>query len=270
MLYTADAEKHALLTVVTVTRNDHVGLARTAQSIAEQMSPSADALEWLVISGSDDVGSDEAVLRSSLVQRPPQLIVRKPQGVYAAMNAGLEAASGTFVHFLNSGDTFADPQSLDCIVEAVRSDTDLQWVVGRVRIIDRTGRSITSRSWRFPEEQHYCFARGVFPPHQATIVRTETLRQLGGFDTEYSIAADYHASLRLSLIAEPRMIDMVIAEFLEGGVSTTRWKHAAAEFHRARLEVLAPSGSARLLEGWNTAKGFVAQFVYRDLLRRDR
>jgi hypothetical protein len=66
------------------------------------------------------------------------------------------------------------------------------------------------------------------------------------------------------------MTDVVIAEFREGGVSTTQWKEAAREFRQARAEVFAPRGRTLLMERWYSMKTFFAALIYRDLLRRDR
>jgi hypothetical protein len=94
------------------------------------------------------------------------------------------------------------------------------------------------------------------------------LRDLGGFDPSYTIVADYAAFLRLSRLADPLILDTVIATFVEGGVSTRRWKASIQEFHRARRRILRPTGTAAWRERYETAAQFLRLFVVRDLLRR--
>jgi len=246
------------------------GLTRTGASIAEQEGVSASDVEWLIVDGSDEgsrVSEEVSAAGSGVATR---VVYQEPRGIYAAMNQGLHEAAGEFVLFLNAGDALASSSALAAILAAVRQPGEVTWAVGRIRVVDRSGRVVESARWNFLEERSHMFTRGVFPPHQATVVRTEILRGLGGFSTAYSIAADYHAALRLSVMAEPVMIDEVIAEFHEGGTSTVQWKRASAEFHRARMEVFHPSGRERFGEFWHTGNQFMRQFIVRDVLRRDQ
>ncbi len=124
-----------------------------------------------------------------------------------------------------------------------------------------------SGRWDYQSEKRALFARGLFPPHQATIVSTESLRSVSGFNTEYSIAADYAAALALSQVADPVMTDRVIATFVEGGVSTTRWKESFREFHRARREIFEPKGFQSLGEHLNYWRHFTTVTFVRRLRR---
>jgi hypothetical protein len=97
-------------------------------------------------------------------------------------------------------------------------------------------------------------------------MRTDLLRTVGGFDARYRIAADYAAFLQVSLLADPVVLDFVIADFFEGGASTSHWRAAFKEFHRARLEVFAPQGSDRLREQWDTWFGVTKVWAYRNVV----
>lgn len=268
----AEGSSQPLLTIITVNRDDHVGFSRTLASILEQHEFDSSDIEWLIV----DSSANPALITDAIEREQLPLTTRviwvEPAGIYPAMNVGLAHAQGRYVLFLNGGDRLATPDVFRLILGELNSanDSSLVWWVGRVQIVDRAGRTTTSASWDFTSEKRHMFARGVFPPHQATIVQTQTLLDLGGLDTSYSIASDYHAALRLSVIADPVVHDAVIAEFQEGGVSTTQWKRAAAEFHRARIEVFNPSFTSRIIEGWHTLVNGAAMLVYRDILRRDR
>ena len=257
-----------LLTIITVTRNNHAELVRTRNSITEQSGVSTGTLEWFVVDSSDDAAQARSMATDGAAPMTTRMMWQEPQGIYAAMNAGLEHALGTFVLFLNAGDVLADDRVIHSLSGVLSAADPPNWVVGRVRIIDRAGNVTDSAVWDFHEEKRHLFARGVFPPHQATVVSTQALRDIGGFDRRFAIAADYHATLKLSQTSEPIMLDEVIAVFSEGGISTTQWKRAAAEFHRARRDVFVPSLGARMGEAWLTAKNWAALFMYRDVLRR--
>ena len=112
-----------------------------------------------------------------------------------------------------------------------------------------------------------CFSRGRFPPHQGTIANRQALLDLGGFDTSYRIAADYALFLKLSLRAEPSISADSIALFHEGGLSTIAWRESLSEFHRARREILKPSGLTGATEWLNTQIGIAKATIYRRLMK---
>jgi GT2 family glycosyltransferase len=242
-------------------------------SVLSQTHISDFGVEWLIIDSSADRDAAQSLLSVTESNVPVTRISwTEPAGIYPAMNVALHEARGQFILFLNAGDSLVSPGVLSQLHRLWRESAldVVNWIVGRVRIISRSGRSIDSASWSYPEEKSALFARGAFPPHQGTIVRTEVLRSIGGFDARYAIAGDYHCALRLSQMDAPLMTDLVIAEFREGGVSTTQWRQAAREFHQARTEVFAPKGRTWFVERWYRMRIFVAMFIYRDLLRRDR
>ena len=72
--------------------------------------------------------------------------------------------------------------------------------------------------------------------------------------------------LRMSLVADPVELDFVVADFYEGGLSSERWQESFREFHRARIEVLRPTGTARLTEQRDYAIHFLRVWAYRSVV----
>lgn len=250
------------LTVVTVVRDDLTGLQRTCSSLAEQ---DLTGVEYVVVDSSADRASVPAATTAAGLDARHEWVA--PAGVYPAMNRGLALATGAYIYFLNAGDSLYGPDVLGLVHRALRPG-DASWAFGPVEVVSRDGTRTITPPWDFPREQALCFSRGHFPPHQGTFVRTSVLRDLGGFDPSYTIVADYAAFLRLSRLADPLILDTVIATFVEGGVSTRRWKASIQEFHRARRRILRPTGPAAWRERYETAAQFLRLFVVRDLLRR--
>ena len=249
------------LSVVTVVKNDLAGLRQSLDSLRDQ---DLTKVELVVIDGS--VEHSEV---ASLVHEFPVsscLEWSAPEGVYQAMNRGLALAQGEYIYFLNAGDTLYDPRVVTDLHHLI-SESKPGWLVGLVQITEISGHKVTSASWDYEAESRAFFSRGVFPPHQGTVVKTELLLSIGGFNTDYTIAADYAAALSLSLAAKPLMVDRVVACFTEGGLSTKMWKQSFHEFHRARQQILRPRGWGRIVERWNYSRHFASVWLVRCLRR---
>jgi hypothetical protein len=181
------------------------------------------------------------------------------------MNAGISAARGEYSYFLNAGDRLTH-DALGKIHDVVVRDNPI-WVVGEVRFVDQHGVFVEPIPLDYQRERAASFSRGRFPPHQGTFVQTEILRELGGFDLNFRIAADYEMALRLSTLADPALCRSVVAEFALGGVSSIGWREALREFHQARVTVLQPKGLAAVRERTNTGIQFTKSWSARFLRR---
>jgi glycosyltransferase involved in cell wall biosynthesis len=249
------------LSVVTVVKDDLEGFARSLASLREQ---DLDGVEWVVVDGSLDTAAVPAMLATS---GAPAAVYRHetPRGIYPAMNSAIELASGDVVYFLNAGDTLASSNVLTRVREHVGVAV---WAFGPVEIEEASGAVVVTPPWDYESERRTGFSRGLFPAHQGTFVRIAALRSIGQFDTSYRIAADYAVALRLSQMADPVELPFVIARFREGGTSTTRWQESFREFHRARREILRPSGLAALRERWESARHFALVYAHREVRAR--
>lgn len=249
----------ALLTIVTVVRNDPDGLRRTIESVhAQNAAPD----QFLVLDGSDD----RAVVPAILAQNPEdaEYAWAEPRGVYAAMNDALSRTRGEFVYFLNAGDVLASDDVLRTVASRI-AHARPTWAIGRVRFRAMDGTPLPAPEWDYATERAALFARGRFPAHQGVVVRTDLLRAHGGFDPSYRVAADYAVILRFAKVEPPLQLDLTLAEFTVGGLSTQDWRRGLREFHRARRSVFAPTGSAAAIEAARTARTWLATSAYRSL-----
>ncbi len=259
----ADSAGDPWLSVITVVRNDPEGFQLTLASLQSQELA---GVEFVVIDSSDNRAEIPALLESC-----PEISVNyywvEPRGIYAAMNTGIDIAKGEYVFFANAGDSFFS----DSVLASMRNllnGAEPVWVVGRVHIIETNGNVVTTSRLNFEAERDRLFARGIFPPHQATVVRTRELKSIGGFSEQFAIAADYHAALKLAKISTPVVVDNVFMTFHEGGVSTQQWRESFKEFHQARLDVFAPIGIARLVETFDTYRHYATVWLHRNVMSR--
>jgi glycosyltransferase involved in cell wall biosynthesis len=245
------------LTIVTVVKDDAAGFERTMTSIGQQ---DLDGVEWVIIDSSTDTNALPTLLASEAAPTS-HYAWTEPRGIYPAMNDGLARATGTYIYFLNAGDELASP-TVAADMRRIAQDEPV-WFYGQVRFVDVQGGSVTPPPFDYDKERAAAFSRGRFPPHQGTVARTEVLRAMGGFDTSFKIAADYAMILRLSTAAAPAETRETLATFYEGGLSSTAWKQARAEFHRARMEILPMTTRDRLTEGIYSARQRAAMSLVR-------
>jgi glycosyltransferase involved in cell wall biosynthesis len=241
------------LSVITVVKDDPLGLRHTLNSMLEQQRIDSDHIQFVVIDGSspalEDVLTDSGITNFSYFWQ-------KPEGIFSAMNFGLSQAHGDYVLFLNAGDTLFDSDVLSHLVDFLQSSAP-NWAYGRVIFTSSNGKDLTEPSWSYAAERSQLFSRGLFPSHQGTVMRRNLIQSLGGFDETYRITSDYHLMLKASKDSKPGLIPFPIAHFQQGGASTQNWRTAVGEFHRARVSVFEPRGVQQLQEWTNTAVGFV-------------
>ena len=258
------ANDRPLLTVITVVRNDLSGFRATCVSLAPALDAS---VEWIVVDGSDSA-SDVPDALNALGLTHIQILRDDAEGVYPAMNQGLDAAYGNFIYFLNAGDRIQSASNFTDVLRLLSLQSP-PWLIARVCFESADGQSI-SPTFDYAKEKKSFFARGKFPPHQGTIVQTQLLRQLGGFDSRFRIAADYQVMLKLSQIHEPIATEHTLARFQAGGLSSQHWFQAIQEFHRARKEVLRPTGFSSLIESWQTLNQTLRQGAFHLLVAPSR
>lgn len=235
--------KDPWLTVITVHKNDHLNLRKTLKSLASQ---SGQNFECIIVDSSLDWQAFAAVC-----QEYPHLnlrvITENPQGIYSAMNSGLSIAKGSYVYFLNAGETLHSEKTLENLFEVVLTHNP-DWVYGNLQVIDPRGRRRPVVEFNYSTERKKNFRAGRFPSQPASLVLTEILKELGGFDTSLQIAADYKLMLRLSQRTSPCYWNGTVVHFALGGISSRKWIVSLREAHSARREVFDLSRPAQVLD----------------------
>ena len=103
------------ITYVTITFNAAKVLQRTLDSVLQQDYPN---IVHLIIDGAstDDTMKlvDDYIARSNVAENGHRIqVTSEPdKGIYDAMNKGAKLASGMWINYMNSGDTFTSPNVL--------------------------------------------------------------------------------------------------------------------------------------------------------------
>ncbi len=191
----------SLVTIVIPCFNYAAYLGKALHSVqAQQYRP----FEVVVV---DDGSTDES---AKVAERDGvRLIRQRNSGLGGARNAGLAAASGEFVVFLDADDELL-PDALATGVAALRARPAISCVVRRCQLMDAQGRTLPARYRELDTEDLYAewfHANFVWTPG-AAMFRTNRVADIGGFPAELGPASDYAVYLALSrrgeVIFEPR------------------------------------------------------------------
>lgn len=205
------------VSVITVSYNSAETIARTIDSVLSQKSIN---VEYIVVDG----GSSDGTV-SILRQFEPKLhhlLIEPDEGMYDAINKGLNLASGDIISILNSDDVYVSENVLSSVVSEFQRSSSIGTVLADVEMcnsVSRTkGRKVSCRYW-VPQ----MLRLGWMPPHPGMFVKAQLYRTLGGFSTSYSIAADYEFAVRCFLVHQIKFskLDSVVVQMEIGGVSTS-------------------------------------------------
>jgi len=221
----ADARSAAVsVTVITVVRNG----ARTIEAAVESvLAQSHRPLEYIVVDGCSTDGTLDILRRYGDRVRWTSM---PDGGLYDAMNQGIARfpEPNTYIHFLNADDRFAANDSLE---RALAASAGADFVYGRLerrdealRYSDVVGRRVDRRALLY----------GTRIAHQAILCKRSVFDRVGGFRTEYRIAADYDWLLRVfeNRGITTRFVPVVVASMGFGGVSWERFPALARERFR--------------------------------------
>lgn len=204
--------KKPLISVITVCYNSYEMLQRTIKSVRMQ---TYSEIEYIVIDGA----SKDSTLR--LIKENEDIInlwISEPDnGLYFAMNKGLELANGDYVIYINAGDMFYMPDTLEKIFENHQNDVDIYY--GDTMILAQNQKELGSRRLSSPKQlTKNSFRWGMTVCHQSILIKRTIAPK---YDTSYRITADYDWVLT-SIENAKKIVNTnnYISKFLSGGLSS--------------------------------------------------
>jgi len=172
-------------------------------------------LEVVVVDdGSTDETSGELAALSATDPRLRVLRHEVSRGVSAARNAGLQGARGEWVAFLDDDDLWS-PRKLRAQLEAARAQ-DASFAYAGAVALDELGRVLYTYYFPEPAELATQLLRSAVIPAGASnvVVRTELVRDLGGFDERLFHLEDWDLWIRLAAVGRAAAVREVLVGVL--------------------------------------------------------
>jgi len=209
------------ISIITATLNS----ANTIRSCLASLKSQTYRFEHIIIDGGSADGTIEILNQES---QKDALIVSEPdQGLYDALNKGIQLASGDVIGFLHADDIFAD-----CDVLAdVAALFEYKWnkmknrciasCYGDLVYVRADNAKQIVRYWKSSEFDKRRFYYGWMPPHPTFFVRKSVYQKYGGFNLELGTSADYELMLRFLLKygITCGYIPRILVKMRTGGVS---------------------------------------------------
>lgn len=212
------------VSVVIPVLND-VRLRRALDSVLAQTYRPAPQV--VVVDGGSTDGTVD-VLRE-YDDRISMLLQGPDNGIYDAMNKGIQSTDGDVIAFMGADDCYADSRVLDDIMRPFEDHT-LDACYGDAVFVSASGNVM--RYWQTGEHSPFKLYCGWQPPHPATFVRKEVFLRHGCFNIDYPRSADYEFFLRVMLKhrINARYLPRTIAKIAPGGFSSA--------FFRTNMELI--------------------------------
>jgi hypothetical protein len=180
------------------------GLPYLHEALASLVAQTHPDLEILVIDdGSTDGGPQEVITQAMSHVR---VIKSSGQGVAAALNAGLRAATGSFIA-RQDADDWSHPERLARQFEYLSQHPEIDVLATCAEFVDREGRPVET-SWtnsvrreqdaaQTPDAVAALLPSGPALVHGSIMARRDALREAGGYRSQAVYAEDYDLWLRL-------------------------------------------------------------------------
>ena len=179
--------------------------------------------EVLVVDGGSS--DNTLTLIEGFKDRRIKVVSEKDDGLYDALNKGISRATGDIVGFLHSDDFFPDEKVLEDIV-GVFENNKISGLYGDLKYVNAEDSDKVVRNWVSKPFERGNLKYGWMPPHPTLFLRKSVYSYLGGFNTEYRIAADYDFILKLCCSNKYELFyyNRVITHMRVGGMSNNNLK----------------------------------------------
>ena len=187
-------------------RDAEATLERALESIRAQ---SEERWEAIVVDDGSTDATAEVAQRAAGEDGRIRVVRQRAAGVSAARNAGLAAARGAWVLFLDADD-WLEPRALELLGDALAADPAVDAAYGAWSRITELGRVREQTAWPEPDALFAVLARRSVLPINTVLFRRSLTEGVGGFDTELVTGEDWdfwqrlaRCGARFALVAQP-------------------------------------------------------------------
>jgi glycosyltransferase involved in cell wall biosynthesis len=181
-----------LVSIVTPSFNQENFLEATIQSVLGQSYPH---IEYIIMDGGSTDGSVDVIKKYESKLGYWESV--KDKGQTDAINKGFNRAKGDILAWINSDDTYSNPNAVADAVNFLVANPEIAMVYADCNFIDETGKVIGKFASR---QTDYAKLRTgyVHIPQQTMFFRAKYWKELGPLDPTFYFAMDYDLWVRIA------------------------------------------------------------------------
>jgi glycosyltransferase involved in cell wall biosynthesis len=204
------------ISLITVCYNAEKTIEKTIQSVLEQDYTD---IEYILIDGASNDGTMAIV--NKYAQDISIIKSEKDKGMYDGINKGISLATGDVIGILNADDVFSENDILSKTAKAFYTNSEIDAIIGDIAFVNENGkqtRYYSSAKWNSEK-----FVWGFMPAHPTFYCKKEIFKKLGGYRTDFDIAADYELLIRFFKVNGLKYLylPMLMVKMNLGGKSTS-------------------------------------------------
>lgn len=199
-----------LVSVITPCYNSSSTIEKTLQCIENQTYKN---LEYIIIDGGSTDDTLKIIERHrDKLPKSLRLVSERDNGIYDAMNKGVQLAQGSLIGIVNSDDWYEN----DTVEQVVK-----HYSGSRYEVVYGMQRNFSGDKEKSAFIYHHDFLPEQMITHPTCFVTADSYKDFGLFDTKYRSAADYDLMLRFyeSKKVTFTPIMRVLSNFRLGGMS---------------------------------------------------
>ena len=203
------------ISLITVTHNSEKYLEECIQSVLKQNYKN---IEHIIVDGKSTDGTISIIERYS--PNISKWISEKDNGIYHAINKGMQMATGDIIGLLNSDDVLASSDVITTIVNCFTANK-VDSLYGDLVYVDKHDIGKVVRTWKGQDYNRERFKYGWMPAHPTFYFRKELVSRLGAYESHYFTAADYELMARYLFLhkVSSMYLPKLIVRMRMGGVS---------------------------------------------------
>lgn len=209
------------ISIITVVRNGQATIEQTIQSVQQQEYKN---VEHILIDGAS---TDQTMKIVANHQGHFSTVISEPDnGIYDAMNKGIELATGDVIGILNSDDIYENETVLTQVAKA-HIDEGLDACYADLVYVKVDDLSTVVRNWQSQEYTQGLSFDGWMPAHPTLFLKKRVYQQAGDFDTDLKFQADLEFCARLFEVykIKSRYIPKLWVRMRVGGVTNRSIKN---------------------------------------------
>ena len=207
------------ISIITATFNSGRTIRDTIESVLRQTYTD---FEYIIKDG----GSKDDTLAIVKEYAPKfgdkiKAISEPDQGIYDAMNKGIQMATGDVIGILNSDDFYTSADALQVIADTF-ANNDIDATYGDIHFVNDDDLSKCVRYYSSAIFRRSFMRFGLMPAHPSFYCKKAVYEMYGSFDTSYKVAADFENLLRIIYVGniKTKYIPKDFVTMRTGGAST--------------------------------------------------